>query len=231
MGRVVGALALSALVAGAGVGLAAHRTVTRQDAQAVAAEINLRHSDLPSYAQHADPITAQEKRLNAQLSKCIGATADSGALAKVQSPSFVSPGSTSINVGSSAEIQRSAATVASDLRAIMAPRALRCLESQLSSQLRASLGSQGRLLSLSGRSVPSPVSGSDGTFAYSFTFVIGVKQGKQTVKIPAYGDFVGFAWGQAQVSLSIETELASPPAALERQLAARLVSRARAAIG
>jgi hypothetical protein len=230
-GRIAALVALSALVAGAGVALAAHRVIPRQRARAVAASINLRHGDLPSYAQQPNPTTAPEKRINAQLAKCIGTTPDSAALADVQSQSFVSPGTVSIDVGSTAEIQRSAATVASDLRAITAPRALRCFESELSTQLRASIGSKGTLLSLTGKSVPSVVRGSDGTFAFRFTFVTAVNQGKQTVNVPAYADFVGFGWGQAEVSLSIETELAPPPAALERQLAARLVSRARAAIG
>src|SRR4029077_5129395 len=103
---------------------------------------------------------------------CIGGTPDSAALAKVQSPSFVSPGSVSINVGSTAEIPSSAATGASDLRAITAPRALRCLGTQLSTQLKASLGSKGTLLSLNGARVPSVVTGSDGTFAYRFKFVV-----------------------------------------------------------
>jgi hypothetical protein len=49
--------------------------------------------------------------------------------------------------------------------------------------------------------------------------------------VPAYGDFVGFIWGQAEVSLSIESELSPPSKALERELGARLVARARAAIG
>ena len=174
---------------------------------------------------------AQQERISAQLSRCIGATPDSAALAKVQSPNFDSPGGGSTSVGSTAIIQASAATVAGDLKAITAPKALHCLASQLSSTLQAALAGKATLLSLHGSKIQSVVSGSDGTFAFRFAFVLAVKQGTTTVKLPAYGDFVGFAWGQAEVSLSIESEFSPPSTALERQLAARLLERARAAIG
>ncbi len=223
-------LVVAALAVGGGVALAAHRTVTRQQAKTVAAAIVLRHGDLPSYAQSPNPATAQEERLSAQLSKCTGATPDSAALAKVQSPNFDSPGGGSISVGSTALIQASAATAARDLKAVAAPKALNCLESELSSTLQATLAGKATLLSLNGSKIQSVVSGSDGTFAYRFAFVLGVKQGKKTVKVPAYADFVGFVWGQAEVSLSIESD--SPPSAtLERRLAGLLGARARAAIG
>ncbi len=222
---------IAALAVGGGVALAAHRVVTRQQAKAVAAAIVLRPGDLSSYTQSPDPVTPQEERISAQLSKCTGATPDSAALAKVQSPNFDSPGGGSTSVGSTAIIQASTATVAHDLTAITAPKALNCLASQLSSTLETALAGKATLLSLHGSRIQSVVSGSDGTFAFRFAFVLGVKQGKTTVKVPAYGDFVGFVWGQAEVSLSIESELSPPSAALERQLAARLVARARAAIG
>ena len=225
------AVVAAALAAGGGVALAAHKTITRQQAKTVAAAIVLRHGDLPSYTQSPNPVTPQEERINAQLSKCIGATPDSAALAKVQSPNFDSPGGGSISVGSTALIQASAATVAHDLKAVTAPKALKCFASQLTSTLRAALAGKATLLSLNGSKIQSVVSGSDGTFAFRFAFVLGVKQGKKTVKVPAYADFVGFVWGQAEVSLSIESEFSPPSAALERQLAARLVARARAAIG
>jgi len=230
VGRVLVALVVAVLAVG-GVALAAHRAITRQQAKTVGAAIVLRHGDLPSYTQSANPVTPQEERISAQLSKCTGATPDSAALAKVQSPNFDSPGGGSISVGSTALIQASAATVAHDLTAITAPKALNCLSSQLSSTLQAALAGKATLLSLNGSKIQSVVSGSDGTFAYRFAFVLGVKQGKTTVKVPAYGDFVGFAWGQAEVSLSIESEFSPPSTALERQLAARLLARARAAIG
>jgi hypothetical protein len=121
--------------------------------------------------------------------------------------------------------------VAHDLKAVTAPKALNCLASQLRSTLQGALAGKAKLLSLTGSKIRSVVSGSDGTFAYRFAFVLGVKQGKTTVKVPAYGDFVGFVWGQAEVSLSVESESTPPSAALERQLAARLVARSRAAIG
>jgi hypothetical protein len=229
--EIFAVLAVSAMVVGAGAADGARRTITRQDAQAVATAINLRHSDLPSFAQHPNPITADQKRLNASLGKCVGGVPDTDALAKVQSPSFVSPGSGSATVSSEALIMPSQALVAKDLAAITGPRAIGCLRSQLSTEIRASLPKGDSLVSIAGSRVTSVVSGADGTFAYRFKFVLGVKQGTKTTKVPAYGDFVGFTYGQAQASFSVQTELTPPSAAFERQVAARLVSRARAAIG
>jgi len=227
------AAVLTAIVATGltGVALAAHRTIARSQAKAVATAINLRHGDLPGYAQHPNPITKQEEQIDAQLSKCTGTSQDAAAFAKVQSPSFDSPGAVSTSVGSTAMIAASASVVASDLKAVSGPKAVDCIGNQLRSQLRAALAGKATLISLHGSKIASVVSGSDGTFAYRFAFVLGVKQGKKTVNVPAYGDFIGFAWGQAEVSLSVETELAPPPASLERRLAALLVSRAHAAIG
>ena len=216
---------MAVLAAGGGVALAADRAIARQQAKTVAAAIVLRHGDLPSYTQSPNPVTRQEERISARLSKCTGATPDSAALAKVQSPNFDSPGGGSISVGSTALIQSSATTVAHDLKAVTAPKALNCLASQLSSTLQAALAGKATLLSLNGSRIQSVIRGSDGTFAFRFAFVLGVKQGKTTVKVPAYGDFVGFIWGQAEVSLSIESELSPPSAALERH-SGRGLSRA-----
>ena len=220
---VVALLAVVAAVACAGVALAAHRTITRNQAQAVATSINLRHSDLPTFAAHPNPVTADEKRLNATLGRCVGGVPDSQALAKVQSPTFTSPGSVSATISSESQIMPSQALVAKDLAAIAGPKAIGCLRSELNAELRATLPKGDSLISLTGSRVASGVSGADGSFAYRFKFVIGVKQGTKTTKVPAYGDFVGFTFGQAQVSFSIQTELAPPSAAFERQVAARLV--------
>jgi hypothetical protein len=225
------ALTVAVATAVTGVALAAHRTIARPQAKAVATAINLRHGDLPGYAQHPNPITKQEEQIDAQLSKCTGTSQDAAALAKVQSPSFDSPGAVTVSVGSTAMIATSASVVASDLKAVSGPKALDCIGNELRSQLKASLAGKATLISLHGSKIASVVSGSDGTFAYRFAFVLGVKQGKKTIDVPAYGDFIGFAWGQAEVSLSVETELTPPPAALERRLAALLVTRAHAAIG
>jgi len=230
VGLGVGALALAGLLAlGADAALASHRTISRSQAQSVAVAISLRHSDLPTLGQHSNPITAQERSLNAQLTACIGGVAESMALAEAQSPSF-GAGSSSVTINSDTEILPSAALVANDLAAITGSRGLPCLQAELGRQLRAS-AAKGETLTIHGAPLPSVVSGSDGTFAIRFSVVVRATSGTTTVSVPLYADFIGFAYGQAEVSLDVVQTGSKPSAAIERQLAALLVARARAAIG
>jgi hypothetical protein len=61
--------------------------------------------------------------------------------------------------------------------------------------------------------------------------VVRATSGTTSVSVPLYADFIGFAYGQAEVSLDVVQTGAKPSAVIERQLAALLVARARAAIG
>jgi hypothetical protein len=229
--RGVGALSLATLLAlGADAALAAHRTISSSQAQSVATAIGLRHSDLPSLSQQSNPITAQERRLNAQLTTCVGGVPDSKALGEAQSPSFASSGNSSVTVNSDTEILPSASLVAKDLASITGSRGLPCLQAQLAGQLRSSI-SKGETLTIHGARFPSVVAGSDGTFAIRFSVVVHATSGTSTASVPLYADSIGFAYGQAEVSFSVVETGAKPSAALERRLAALLVARARAAIG
>jgi hypothetical protein len=226
-----GALALAALLAlGADAALASHRTISRSQAQSVATVINLRHSALPSLGQQSNPITAQERRLNAQLTACMGGVPDSQALAEAQSPSFADSGNTSVMISSDTEILPSAALVAKDLAAITGPRGLPCLQAQLAGQLRSSLA-KGETLTIHGARFPPVVSGSDAAVAIRFSVVVRATSGTTTASVPLFADLIGFAYGQAEVGLNVVETGAKPSAALERRLAALLVARARAAIG
>jgi hypothetical protein len=68
-------------------------------------------------------------------------------------------------------------------------------------------------------------------FAYRFTVIVTQTKRTTTLILPIYVDVIGFAYGQVEVSLSIEAVGSKPPAALERRLAALLVARAKTAIG
>jgi len=61
--------------------------------------------------------------------------------------------------------------------------------------------------------------------------VASVKTNGKTVSVPLTADFIGFGWGQAEVTVSVLTSLAPPSTSLESKLDAILASRARAAIG
>ena len=52
-----------------------------------------------------------------------------------------------------------------------------------------------------------------------------------TLILPLYVDVIGFDYGQAEVSLTVEAVGSKPSTSLERRLAVLLLARARAAIG
>lgn len=226
------ALPLCALALAAAAATAADRTISRSEAAAVAGAISLRQGDLPGYTQASNPVTAQERKQGDQLASCDGSTPESDALAVAQSPYF-SPRSNpnSLTVSSSSEILASAQLVAKDLHAVEGPHGVPCLESELEPELEATLG-KGSTVTVTGARLPLVVSGADGSFSLAFTFSLGIKQGKKTVKVPVYADLIGFAYGQAEVALDvIDTGGAKPSTSLERRLAGVLVARAKAAIG
>ncbi len=234
MRRILGPLTAAAVAAGGGVALAARGTVTRQQAPAVAAAISLSYLPVPSSGTADDlrhPITPDH--IGAQLTQCLGSDTKNRALAAVVSPTFIIFSPRYLMAASTVAIQPSQGQVANDLAAISSPKAVGCLTSHVSSAIRASFtdpvcgGPTAALFSLTAVKIPSPVSGSDGTFAYRFRFVTGCRHG---FTYPAYADYVGFAWGQADVTLTVQTNNQPPPVTLERQLAALLLSHARRAI-
>jgi hypothetical protein len=228
--RVGTAVLIGALAVGAASALGSHRTISRREAEAAAVAINLRHGDLPTLAAQSNPITAQQQRFSAQLTACLHGVPNSEAYAEAQSPTFTGSGSSSLTVSSTSEILPSAALVAKDLAAVVGAKGIPCLQSQLGTQLRASLA-KGDTLQIHGAALPAVVSGSDGTFALRFDVVVKLKQGKTTLSVPVYYDTFGFAYGQAEVGFDVLSTTVKPPAALERRLAAILLARAHTAIG
>jgi len=230
--RLGAATAIAALLTAAGVdaALAAQKTISRASAKAVATAVNLRHSDVATLKQQSNPVTPSERRSTAALDACIGETAPSKFYADIDSPNFVGPAPTQLTISSETEILPSAALVASDLAAIRRPRALSCLKSELGKALVSS-APKGSTFKLSVARLPVALPGTDGVAAVRVTAVFHVKQGKTSVTVPAYIDGVGFAYGQAEVSLNVTSTTAAPSAALEKRLALLLLARARAAIG
>jgi hypothetical protein len=223
------AVGLAVLAVGTPVALAAYRTTTRANAVAVATAISLRHSDLPTLKQQSNPSTPQGNSSGAQLTACAGGVPESKAFASTQSPTFVSAGD-SITVSSATEILPSLALVAEDFAAFERPRALTCLRSLLGGELRGEFPKTDKVNTTVAR-VPSVVSGVGKSFGLRFAIVVHVKQGTTTVAVAVYDDVVGFAYGQAEVTLNVQRTLAPPSASLERRLAALLLKRARTAIG
>ncbi len=223
-------LAVLPLATGAYAAPAAHPAITPSEAAAVAAAISVRQSDLPADKQEANPVTAEERRLAAQATKCAGGVPETDALANTQSANFVSRSAPSVTVSSGTEILPNVSLVAKDLASVTGPRGLPCLQAELRDELVPSLPKNERVATHSSR-LASRVSGADAAFADRFAVVVRVTHGSTTVILPTYVDLIGFTYGQAEVSLSVMTVAKLPSRSLESRLAALLVARAKAAIG
>ena len=223
-------VALVTLAAGAVAAFASPGAITAAQAPAVAAAISIRHADLPTDRQRSNPITPQELRQDATLTKCAGGVAVSEALANTQSPNFLSASGTSVTVNSGTEILPSTALVATDFAAITGKHGLPCLLRQLRGELVGTPPKDETVKSFASRRPP-VVEGIAQAFAYRFTVIVTQTKSTTTLILPIYVDVIGFVYGQAEVSLSVMAVGAKPPIALERRLAALLVSRAKTAVG
>jgi len=218
------------LACGAVAALAAAKQITPADATAVATAVNLRHSDLPTLKAQANPFTAQQRQQNAKLTECIGEAPPSKLLADVQSQDFVGPSPDTLTISSETQIEPSVATVTSDLAAIHRPLALTCLRSALGSALATSAPKNSNY-SIAIARLAATLPGTSGVAAVRVTATFHVKDGSKTVTVPAYIDDVGFAYGQAEISLNVVSTLQPPSATLETKLAELLIARAHAALG
>jgi hypothetical protein len=224
------ALAVVVLATGGGIALASHRTVTRGEAHAVATAINLRHADLPGLKEESNSVSAVDRRLDAQLTACVGEAPPSEAFAAVSSPSFAGPAPSLVTVSSQTQIFPSASVVDHDLAAGRRPRALTCLAAYAGSASRAVVAKD-VTVSTHAAWLPTAVSGTDGVSGVRITVVLGETQGTTTEKVAVYIDAIGFVYGQAEVSLSVTSTSTAPSRSLERRLEALLVARAQASIG
>jgi hypothetical protein len=223
-------VALVVLAVGAVAALASPATITPARAPAVATAISIRHADLPTDEQKSNPITRQERQQDASLTRCVGGVPVSEALANTQSPNFASASGSSVTVNSGAEILPSAALVDTDFAAITGNHGLPCLLQQLRSELVGTPPKGESVKSYASRR-PAVVAGIARAFAYRFTVIVTQTKSTTTLILPIYVDVIGFAYGQVEVSLSVMAVGAKPPVALERRLAALLVSRAKTAVG
>jgi len=207
------------------------RHLTRSQAVAVASKLLLRHADLPTLTQQPNPQTSQERKLCAQAGACAHGVPTSEAYANPQSPAFVSSGQPTVAVASGVEILPSTALVATDFRAIEQPRALPCLLRELDTQLRMTLPAADRLGTGTIRRLPALVAGIGQSFALRITFPVTVKSGATRSTTLLYFDQVGFGYGQAEVSLEVQSNGVAPSTSLERHLGGVLLARAHATLG
>jgi hypothetical protein len=208
------------------------RTITRANAPAIAAAIALRHSDVPSLRQSANPLTARTRGLEDEAIACAGGVPLSRAWANTQSPAFQSGVRSVLAVNSGTEILPTAALVARDVAAIERPKALPCLIAELEHGLAAGQPARIRFLAAHAAHARFAVAGTDRSFAVHISVSVRIPaSGKaKAAAIRVYADSIGFTVGQTEVSLAVDTTVTPPPAALERRLAAVLAARARATL-
>ena len=97
--------------------------------------------------------------------------------------------------------------------------------------LKAGLPASDKLTNASAIRLPAVVTGMADSLAIRCSVRVRVTQGGTTATVAVYADDIGFADGQAEVSLVLDTTGTAPSASLERRLAAVLVARARATLG
>jgi hypothetical protein len=217
----------------AAVASARVRTVTRAEAESVASEIALRHSDLPSFAQKpAHPFTAQRRALSAKESACAGTEPLSTAYALALSPGFVGGGTIA---ESATVVFPSSAWEARDLAANAGPRVVPCAlayeQASLSNPPKGQSVSAIRVVRLSAKA---PV-----VYAIRATYVVSTTPRAQTaaltrardVRVAVYMDGLTIPYGQADVGLTVTTFGGPPTPAFEQHLADVLYARARATLG
>jgi hypothetical protein len=218
------------LVGGAGSALAASPAITRSRAAAIAAEINLRHSDLPTSKQEPNPYSTGDRRNDAQFNTCAHAVPDRNSLSLALSPSFGLPGTSSLVISSEVAVRPTAALVLRDLAASASPVGLSCNTTLTEDILRGTL-SKGQTLTVRTYRLPSPGYGDLHAFALRTVVDIRTTTGTTEITVPTYSDEFGFGDGQVEVGYSDVDPGAVPSATLEYRLLAALVARTEAAVG
>ena len=208
------------------------RAARRRGRDGTGRRVRLRRpAERPSLTAVANPLTPQEIRTQAGATACAGGVPPSKAFANTQSPTFQTAGTSVLAAYSATEILPSTALVAKDLAAIERPRSLQCLLAEVETGLRSSLPVAAKLSGARATRMPSVLTGIAGSFAMRFSVTVRVAAGGASSTVAVYVDDIGFAHGQAEISLAIDTTVTAPSSSLERRLAAVLVARARAELG
>jgi hypothetical protein len=206
---------------------------TRAQAQAFASAVNLTVADVPGFTptsnQHGS--SPEERRLEAQLRSCTGASGasalsgSSGTLAEASSPDFqLRRGIVDLSVSSDVSVAQSAAQAAGVLSAIHSPRVHACLSRYLSALLRSEHYSGATVTGVSLSSGTPPAPGTAGGFGWRVKATLEVRG----IPIPFYIDILGFVYGPAQVTLTSTGAVRAFPAAAQEQLFHTLLARAKA---
>lgn len=208
---------------------AAERRVTREQAHAVAATINLRPGDLPG--AQLGPAVPSDRNASAALARCDGGPPYSDVLADVASRPFVAGTSnlrTLLIISSETEIFPTPALAASDLAASSRPRGTACVLASW----RSAMHVKGEVTTGEVSSIARNVIGTGVRAAIRLTFTSRSSR-SPTARgtITSRVDLFAFVRGQAETFLTVQTGGAVFSASTEHRLAEILVKRAGAAVG
>ena len=201
-------------------------TRERRRALAFAHAVNLTSADVPGFApteKHSGS-SDSEKRLERQMLRCAGLSGSAKAVAEESSKSFrLKHQILDLSVSSEVAVQSSAAQAQKNLAAIRSSHVRGCFSrylQQIFDSQKVTGATPGPVTIQSGTP---PAPGMSGSFGWRVTATFDVRG----IKVPIYLDFLGFIDGPSEVTLLSSGLLQPFPAAIQQQLFALLLTRAR----
>jgi hypothetical protein len=199
----------------------------RRQALAFAQAVNLTATDLPGFTASSkkETETAQEKRLQGQMLGCAGPGGSSRGFAAGSSKDFeLKHEILDLGVSSEVNVAASAAEAKAELAAIRSARVRGCFSRYLSELFKGRKfgGASVRGVSIVSGTPPAP--GTSGGFGWRVTVPVELHD----IQVPFYLDILGFVDRTARVTLFSSGAIRPFPAAVQQQLFALLINRAKA---
>jgi hypothetical protein len=204
--------------------------LTAAKANAYAAFVNLKPSDLPGFTARArgeEKETPQEQHIQERLLTCVGAQPriESGSGETTHgSPWFTHRSILNQSVSSSVSFLKSAAAGAQELAVLRSSRARHCLSRYLSELFTGRHYGEAVIRHVSVAQGIPPAPGTTGGYAWRMR--ADVQIGGRL--LPFYLDTLGFIYGQAEVRLLSSSLIVPFPATAEEELYRLLLRRAKA---
>jgi len=198
--------------------------MTKDQAEALAAAINLKRSDLPGYRATPSTSSGEDSKEDQRLNRCAGGVPDSKDVAKEDSPDFSTGGGTRVRqVSSTVSVLPTAALAAKDLAAVKSTRGRSCFRTFVNALL-AKAGN-GQVSFSKARVTPfqPATNGTDGAFGYR----VRVTARGNGIRIPFFVDGLGFTKGPVEVALNVMSIGKRFPTTDEQRLLTVLVNRAQ----
>jgi hypothetical protein len=199
----------------------------KQRALAFARAVNLTASDVPGFSPGAreGKSSANEKRLEHQLTQCTGLAGSRKAVLEAGSQDFrLKHQIVDLSVSSEVSVQSSAAQAQQGLATIRSPHIRSCFSRYLTQLFDGEQVKGAKAGPVTVQSGTPPAPGTSGGFGLRVTATFIVRG----IKVPVYLDFLGFVDGASEVTLTSSGLLQPFPASIQQHLFALLLARAKA---